>query len=140
LSGAVNSLSYIFGLINIKQASDKSVITLKAWLCRLFASLKLGGVAINPALQVRFMLWALLSQYHRVAQDFCLGRHSLSSSTLQSVVNQGTANNKDPWKGPVGKDGKPARTPSSNAAGTSGDISNPYNALSKCSFNHHMSQ
>jgi hypothetical protein len=46
-SGAVNSLSYIFDLIDIKQALDESVITLKAWFSRLFASLKLGGVALT---------------------------------------------------------------------------------------------
>ncbi len=86
-SSAANSLGYVFNLIDIKQASDESVITLKAWLSHLFASLKLGGVAINPALQVGFILLALLSQYHRVVQDFCLGHHSVLT-TLQSVVNQ----------------------------------------------------
>jgi hypothetical protein len=119
---------------------DESVTTLKALFSHLFVSLKLGGIAINPALQVGFMLRALLSQYHWVIQDFCLGHQSLTSSTLQSAVNQCTAYNKDPWKGLVGKDGKPARTPSANTAGASGDISNPYNALSKCSFNNHISQ
>jgi hypothetical protein len=86
-SGAVNSLGYIFDLIDVEQASNKSVITLKALLSHLVASLKLGGVAINPTLQVGFMLWALLSQYHGNAQDFCLGCHSLPSSTLQTIVN-----------------------------------------------------
>jgi hypothetical protein len=107
-SGAVNSLGYIFDLIDVKQASDESVITLKAQLSCLFTSLKLGGITINPALQVGFMLRALLSQYHGVIQDSHLGCYSLPSSTLQSVVDQCTAYNKDPWKGPVGKDGKPA--------------------------------
>ncbi len=60
-SGTVNSLSYIFDLINGKQASDESVITLKTRFSRLFESLKLGGVAIDSALQVGFMLRALLS-------------------------------------------------------------------------------
>ncbi len=60
-SGTVDSLSYIFNLINIKQALDESVITLKALFSPLFASLKLGGIAINSALQVGFMLCALLS-------------------------------------------------------------------------------
>ncbi len=104
-SGTMDSLGYIFDLIDIKQALDESVITLRARLSRLFASLKLGGVVINPVLQVRFMLRALLSQYHGVVQAFCLGCHSLPSSTLQSVVNQCMAYSKDPWKEPVGKDG-----------------------------------
>jgi hypothetical protein len=60
-SGTVDSLSHIFNLIDVKQALDKSVITLKAQFSRLFASLKLGGVAIDSALQVGFMLWAFLS-------------------------------------------------------------------------------
>jgi hypothetical protein len=128
-SGAVDSLNYIFDLIDVKQASDESVITLKARFSGLFASLKLGGVAIDPALQVGFMLRALLSQYHGIVQDFCLGHHSLTSSTLQSIVNQCTAYKKDPWKGPVGKDSKPAQTPSANAVGASGDISNPHGVL-----------
>jgi hypothetical protein len=139
-SGAVDSIGYIFDLIDIKQASDISIITLNAWLSHLFASLKLGGIAINPALQVAFMLWALQSHYHRVVEDFYLGHHSLPSSTLQSVVNQCTAYDKDPWNGPVGKDGKPAWTPSANVAGTSGNGTNPYDILPTCSFNLHMAR
>ncbi len=69
-SGAIDSLGNIFNLIDIKQASDKSVITLKAQFSHFFASLKLGGIAINPALQVGFMLQALVSQYHGVVQIF----------------------------------------------------------------------
>jgi len=61
LSGNVDSLSYIFDLIDIKQVSDESVITLKAQFSPLFAYLKLGGVTIDSVLQVRFMLRALLS-------------------------------------------------------------------------------
>ena len=60
-SGAVDSLNYIFDLIDVKQASDESVITLKARLSHLIASLKLGGIAIDPPLQAGFMLRALLS-------------------------------------------------------------------------------
>ncbi len=60
-SGTVDSLSHIFDLIDVKQASNEPVITLKAQFSRLFTSLKLGGVAINSALQVGFMLHALLS-------------------------------------------------------------------------------
>ncbi len=138
-SGTVYSLSYIFDLINVKQALDKSVITLKAQFSCLFASLKLGGVAINSALQVGFMLRVLLSQYHEVVQDFCLGHHSLASTTLQSVVEQCMAYDKDPWKGPVGKDGKPVRTPSAYTVGAAGDSSNPYESLTTCSFSNHMS-
>ena len=107
-SGTVYSLSHIFDLIDIKQAAEESVITLKARFSRLFASLKMGGVAIDSALQVGFMLRALKSTYQGVVQDFRLGRHSLPSATLQSVVDQCLAYNKDPWKGHIGKDGKPS--------------------------------
>ena len=139
-SGTVDSLSHIFDLIDIKQAAEESVITLKARFSRLFASLKMGGVAIDSALQVGFMLRALLSSYHGVVQDFRLGRHSLATATLQSVVDQCMAYDKDPWRGPVGKDGKPSRNPSASAAGVSGDRSNPYDALAKCSFGFHISR
>ncbi len=60
-SGAVDSLGHIFDFINIKQTQDESVITLKARFFRLFASLKMGGITINSALQVGFMLQSLLS-------------------------------------------------------------------------------
>jgi hypothetical protein len=60
-SGTVDSLSHIFDLIDIKQAQDESVITLKACFSCVFASLRMGGVAIDLALQVGFMLRALLS-------------------------------------------------------------------------------
>jgi hypothetical protein len=55
----MDSLSYIFDLIDIKQLADKSVVTLKARFSRLFASLKMGGITIDLALQVRFMLRVL---------------------------------------------------------------------------------
>jgi hypothetical protein len=96
LPGAVDSLGHVFDLIDIKQTQDKSVITLKARFSHLFASLKMGGVAINSTLQVGFMLRSLLSCYHRVVQDFYLGRHSLTSTTLQSVVDQCLTYDKDP--------------------------------------------
>jgi hypothetical protein len=48
-SGAVNSLGYIFDLIDIKQASDKSVITLKAWLSCLFGISQTGGRCNQPS-------------------------------------------------------------------------------------------
>ena len=139
-SGTVDSLSHIFDLIDVKQAQDESVITLKARLSRVFASLKMGGVAIDSALQVGFMLRALLSSYHGVVQDFRLGRHLLTTATLQTVVDQCVAFDKDPWKGPIDKTGKPPRTPSANAAGTSGDKANPYDAMASCSFGLHISQ
>jgi hypothetical protein len=100
----------------------------------------MGGVAINSALQVGFMLRPLLSCYHRVVQDFRLGRHSLTSATLQSLVDQCLAYDEDPWKGPIGKDGKPVCTPSANAAGGGNGSGNPYEAIATCSFNYHMSR
>ena len=59
LSGMVDSLSHIFDLIDIIQAHDESVITLKAWFSSLFASHKMGGITIDLALQVGFRLCAL---------------------------------------------------------------------------------
>jgi hypothetical protein len=52
LSSAVNSLGYIFDLIDIKQASNEPVVTLKARFSQVFASLKMGGVDIRLALQL----------------------------------------------------------------------------------------
>ncbi len=115
------------------------MITLKAQFSCLFASLKLGGIAIDSALQVGCMLRALLSRYHGVVKNFCLGCHSLAPATLQSVAEQCLAYNKDPWKGPVGKDGKPVRTLSAYATGASGNSSNPYKSLTMCLFGNHMS-
>ncbi len=137
-SGAVNSLGYIFDLIDIKQSDQESVVTLKAWFSKAFSALKMGGIGIDLPLQVGFMLRALLSRYHAVVQEFCLGRHSLTDASLQTVVEQCTNYDKDPWKGPVGKDGKlpPRGNPSADAArANSGD---PYDALSKKSFNYHF--
>ncbi len=139
-SGTVDSLSHIFDLIDIKQAQDESVITLKARLSRVFASLRMGGIAIDSALQVGFMLRALLSSYHGVVQDFRLGPHSLSTATLQTIIDQCVAYDKDQWKGHVNKTGKPIRTPSANAAGTSGDKANPYDAMASCLFGLHVSR
>ena len=101
LLGAVNSLGYIFDLIDIKQAEQESVVTLKAHFSKAFSALKMGGIGINSALQVGFMLRALLSRYHVVVQEFRLGRHSLLDMSLQTVVEQCTNYDKDPWKGPV---------------------------------------
>ncbi len=60
-SFTVDSLGYIFDLIDIKQGQDKPVVTLRAQFSRVFASLKMGGVDIASSLQVGFMLRALLS-------------------------------------------------------------------------------
>ncbi len=118
LSGAIDSLAYIFDLINIKQIDQESVVTLKAWFSRLFTALKMGGINIDSALQVRFMLQlqVLLSKYQAVIQELRLGHHALTEASLQTVVKQCTNYNKDPWKGLVGQDGKQARIPSANAA------------------------
>ncbi len=139
-SGTVDSLSHIFDLIDIKQAQDESVIKLKAHFSHGFASLRMGGVAIDSALQVGFMLRALLSSYHGAVQDFRLGRHSLSTATIQTVVDHCVAYDKDRWKGPINKTGKPIRTPSANATGTSGNKANPYDAMELCSFGLHVSR
>jgi hypothetical protein len=58
-SGAVNSLSYIFDLIDIKQLANKSVVTLKVCFSHLLASLKMEGITIDSVLPVGFMLQAL---------------------------------------------------------------------------------
>jgi hypothetical protein len=138
-SGAVDSLGYIFDLIDIKQSDQESVITLKARFSKIFSALKMGGISIDSALQVGFMLRALLHRYQAVVQEFRLGCHSLSAASLQTVVEQCTNYDKDPWKGPVGKDGKvPRPTPSANAAGSKGE--GPCDVLSAKSFNYHFGQ
>jgi hypothetical protein len=110
-SGAVDSLVYIFDLIDIKQTDQESVVTLKAGFTCLFTAVKMGGININSALQAGFMLQALLSKYQAVVQVFRLGRHALTKASLQTVVEQCTKYDKDPWKGLVRLDGKPACTP-----------------------------
>jgi hypothetical protein len=55
-----------FYLIDIKQTDQESVVTLKARFSKAFSALKMGGIGINSALQVGFMLRALLSRYHAV--------------------------------------------------------------------------
>jgi len=57
-SGAVDSLGYIFELIDIKQSESKPVVSLKACFSTAFSSLKMGGITIDSALQVGFMLRA----------------------------------------------------------------------------------
>ncbi len=95
-SDAVDSLGYIFDLIDIKQLDQESVITLKARFSTVFSNLKMGGIRIDSALQVGFMLRALLHQYQAVVQEFRLGHHSLTKASLQTVVEQCTNYDKDP--------------------------------------------
>jgi hypothetical protein len=64
-SGAADSLSHIFDLIDIKQKVDKLEVSLKACFSRVFLSLKIGGISIDLALQVGFMLRALLSCHQK---------------------------------------------------------------------------
>jgi hypothetical protein len=107
-SGAVDSLGYIFNLIDIKQEPDEPLVTLRVRFLHVFASLKMRGMDIASALQVGFMLRAFLSCYNAVVADFWLGRHSLTSATLQTVIEYCTSFDKDPWTGPIGHDGRPA--------------------------------
>jgi hypothetical protein len=86
-TGAVNSLGYIFQQIEAKQGADEPVITLKARFSHLFASLKIGGVNINPPLEVSFILRSLLSTYHGVIEEFNLGHHSLTMAPLEKIVD-----------------------------------------------------
>ena len=86
--GAVDSLGYIFDLIDIKQTEQESVVTLKARFSKAFSALKMGGIGVDSALQVGFMLRSLLGRYHPVVQEFRLGRHALSEASLQTVVEQ----------------------------------------------------
>ena len=94
--GTANSLGYLYDLIDIKQSEQESVITLKARFSKAFSALKMGGISIDLALQVGFMLHALLSRYHDVVQKFRLGRHSITDASLQTVVEQCTNYNNDP--------------------------------------------
>ncbi len=43
-------------MIDIEQAPEELVVTLKACFSHVFASLKMGGISINASLQVGFML------------------------------------------------------------------------------------
>ncbi len=49
---------------------------------------------------------------------------SLSTASLQTVVEQCLSYDKDPWKRPIGRDGKPVRNPLANTA-DSGDHGDP---------------
>ncbi len=97
------------------------VVTLKTRLSCLFASLKMGGITIDLALQVGFMLRGLRLGYQGVVQEFCLGCHALTSATLQTVVDQCISYDKDPLKGPVVHNGKPVHTPLATTAGSNVD-------------------
>jgi hypothetical protein len=138
-SGAVDSLGYIFNMIDIKQAPEESVVTLKARFSRVFASLKMGGISIDAPLQVGFMLRALCSAYQAVVQEFHPGRHSLSTTSLQTVVEQCVSYNKDPWMGPVGHDRKPVHNPLANTADL-GDHGDPYECIAAKPFGCHMNR
>ncbi len=50
----MDALGYIFDLIDIEQKDNKPVVSLKAHFSQSFSSLKLGGIAIDSALQVGF--------------------------------------------------------------------------------------
>jgi hypothetical protein len=99
----------------------------------------MGGIGIDSALKVGFMLCAFLRRYHAVVQEFRLGCHPLSEVSLQTVSNQCVNYDKDSFLGPVGKDGKVARTPLANAAGAAlGEGENAYETLAAMSFNYHF--
>ena len=96
----------------------------------------MGGISIDSALQVRFMLHALWSGYQAVVQEF---QHSLTTASLQTVVDQCVSYDKDAWKGPVSRDGKPARTTLANATNSDPDNS-LYAGMAAKPFNFHMSR
>ncbi len=100
----------------------------------------MGGIFIDLALQVGFMLHALHSRYQALIQEFCVGGHSLTKAILRTVVEQCVNFEKDPWLGPVGKDGKVSSNPLANATGTNtaGEGENAYEALAGKSFNYHF--
>jgi hypothetical protein len=137
--GAVDSLGYIFDLIDIIQAADEFIVALKAWFLRIFASLKMGGDPINSVLQVGFMLCAFWLSCQAVVQEFLLSQHSLTTASLQTVVDQCVSYNKDPWKGPVGHDGEPVWTPLANARNTNPD-SNLYSCIAAKPFSYQMNR
>jgi hypothetical protein len=104
--GAFDSLGYFFNLIDIKKARDELIDTLMPQFLRIFASLKMEGISIDFTLQVGFMLRALWLGYQAVVQEFHLGQHSLTTASLQTVVDQCVSYDMDPWKGLVSCDGK----------------------------------
>jgi hypothetical protein len=81
-SSAVDALGNIFDLIDIKQKDNEPVVSLKVHISQSFSSLKMGGISIDSAFRVGFMLCALLGHYHTVVQEFCLGSHPLNEASL----------------------------------------------------------
>ncbi len=88
------------------------------------------------------MLRSLLPTNDGVINDFELGQHSLTTASLQTIVDQCTSFDKDLWKGPVGKDGKPPHSPLSPAAGASvplgGNGNHLFKAMATLNFNKHF--
>ena len=89
-SGAIDSLGYIFDLINIMQSDQELVVTLKARFSKAFNTLKMGGIGIDLALQVGFMLCALQSRYLALVHEFQLSHHYLTTALLKMAVKQCT--------------------------------------------------
>jgi hypothetical protein len=80
-----------------------------------------------------------LGRYHAVVQEFRLGRHPLTKASLQTVVDQCINFDKDPFLGPVGKDGKVVLNTPANAGGaTPVDGKNAYKALGAKSFSYYF--
>jgi hypothetical protein len=102
----------------------------------------MGGVNINPPLQVGYMLHSLLPTYHGMVKDFKLGQYSLATTSLQTTVDQCTSYDKDPWKEPVSNNGKPSCSPLTTMAEASvsldGDGSHPFKAMTTLNFNKHF--
>ncbi len=73
-------------------------------------------------------------------QECCLGCHTLTSATLQTVANQCISYDKDLWKGSVGSDGEPVRTPLADSVGSNvnPDKTNLYDAHAAKPFNYHL--
>ncbi len=73
--------------------------------------------------------------------DFCLGRHSLTSTTLQTVVEHCTSYNNDPWTSPIGCDRCPACSPLANSVDANpSNAPAAYEAMEQVSFNYHLSR
>jgi hypothetical protein len=87
-SGAVNSLGYIFDLIDIRQKTEEPVVSLKARFLQAFSSLKLGGIGIDSALQIGFMLRALVRiptrNLYAVTQHLLTRRNFIFLNSRQS--------------------------------------------------------
>jgi hypothetical protein len=100
------------------------------------------GVNIDSPLQVGFMLCSLLPTYHGMVEDFKLGQHSLMTALLQMIIVQCTSYDKDPWKGPVGKEEKRPRSPLATMAGASvplgKDGTHPFEVMATLNFIKHF--